>query len=276
VSLVYGIVTALVLGASDVCAARAARHVPSLTVARTALLASVLVSPLLLLVRSVTWTADDVLLGAASGLSLCAALGLLYRGYATAPVGIVAPTSSVLIGLVPVMVDVADGDRPSGLAAVGVAVGLSAVVLAAYSPGGAGTARAGLAFGLGSGSLFGLAFVLMDRTSEAAGLSPVLVQRAVGLVVLTAVMGLVREPWVATRPPSRTFGLAAGVLAAVALGSLQLGFRAGSAGLVSVAASQFATTAVVLSVVFTGERLRWWQAVGVAATAVGVALIAAG
>jgi drug/metabolite transporter (DMT)-like permease len=45
---------------------------------------------------------------------------------------------------------------------------------------------------------------------------------------------------------------------------------------VSVASSQFATVAVVLSVLFNKERMRWWQAVGVAATAVAVALIALG
>jgi drug/metabolite transporter (DMT)-like permease len=45
---------------------------------------------------------------------------------------------------------------------------------------------------------------------------------------------------------------------------------------VAVAASQFATVAVLLSVVFNKERMRWWQAVGVGATAIAVALIAVG
>jgi drug/metabolite transporter (DMT)-like permease len=45
---------------------------------------------------------------------------------------------------------------------------------------------------------------------------------------------------------------------------------------VSVASSQFATVAVVLSVLFNRERMRWWQGVGIGATALAVALIAAG
>jgi drug/metabolite transporter (DMT)-like permease len=45
---------------------------------------------------------------------------------------------------------------------------------------------------------------------------------------------------------------------------------------VSVASSQFATVAVVLSVLFNRERMRWWQTIGIAATALAVALIAAG
>jgi drug/metabolite transporter (DMT)-like permease len=63
----------------------------------------------------------------------------------------------------------------------------------------------------------------------------------------------------------------AGILAAAAIGALQLGYRNGAAGPVSVATSQFATMTVLLSVAFNGERLGWWQSVGVGATAVGVA-----
>ena len=47
-------------------------------------------------------------------------------------------------------------------------------------------------------------------------------------------------------------------------------------GPVSVAASQFGTVAVILSVLFNRERMRWWQSVGLGAAAVGVALMAAG
>ena len=43
-----------------------------------------------------------------------------------------------------------------------------------------------------------------------------------------------------------------------------------------MARSQFATVAVLLSVMFNRERMRWWQAIGVGVTAVSVALIATG
>jgi drug/metabolite transporter (DMT)-like permease len=55
-----------------------------------------------------------------------------------------------------------------------------------------------------------------------------------------------------------------------------LAFREGASGPVSVAGSQFATVAVILSVLFNRERMRWWQGIGVAATAAGVALMALG
>jgi drug/metabolite transporter (DMT)-like permease len=70
--------------------------------------------------------------------------------------------------------------------------------------------------------------------------------------------------------------VAVALLSTAGMGALQLGFRSGASGPVSVAASQFATAADILSVVFNGERMRWWQGVGVGATAVGVAMMALG
>ena len=94
--------------------------------------------------------------------------------------------------------------------------------------------------------------------------------------MLLVVVGLLRsEPFIASGP-GRGVALVAGVLGLLAIGSLQLAFQRGQLGPVSVASSQFATVAVLLSVVFNRERMRWWQSVGVSATAVAVALIAAG
>jgi drug/metabolite transporter (DMT)-like permease len=54
-----------------------------------------------------------------------------------------------------------------------------------------------------------------------------------------------------------------------------LAYRRASAGPVSVATSQFATAAVLLSVVVNKEHLRRTQWAGIALAAVGVALLAA-
>ena len=70
--------------------------------------------------------------------------------------------------------------------------------------------------------------------------------------------------------------MGAGVTAGLAIASLQLGYRHSSAGPVSVATSQFATAAVLLSVVFNKEHLRVAQTLGIALAAVGVALLALG
>jgi drug/metabolite transporter (DMT)-like permease len=275
-ALAFGVLAAVLLGCSDVCAAQASRIVASVSVTRTALVASSLIAVVLLAVEPVTWTVRDTAISSASGLAMTSGLLLLYRGYATAPVGIVGPSSSVVLALVPVLFDLAAGRSPSALGATGMLLGLAAIGLTSYVPGGNGSAAAGLRLGIVAGVCFGVGFTLMDVVSDDAGLSPVLVQRFAGLAMLVAAQRFDRQPLLVTRPPARRAAIATGLFAGAAMGALQAGFRAGDAGPVSVAASQYATVAVLLSVALLGERLRWWQAAGVAASAVGVGLLAMG
>lgn len=274
-ALVYAIVAAVLLGSSDFFAARAARATPSVTVTRTVVGVSTLLSPLLLLAVESQWILRDALIGAASGVAMTSGLLLLYRGYSVARMGVVAPMSSVLLAAVPVVTDLLRGSRPSTLGAIGMGVGIVALVLTSYHPGGAGSVSLGAILGIGSGVLFGIAFTLMGEVSEAAGLMPVLMQRLTGLSMLAIVFPFGTAPFIADGT-SRRPAVVAGCFAVIAIAALQIAFQKGSSGPVSVAASQFATAAVVLSVLFNRERMRWWQATGVAATAIGVSLMALG
>jgi drug/metabolite transporter (DMT)-like permease len=274
-ALTYAIVAAILLGSSDFFAARAARTVAPVTVTRTVVGVSTALSPVLLIAVDSRWILRDALIGVCSGVAMTTGLLLLYRGYAVARMGVVAPMSSVLLAAVPVVFDIARGDRPSTLGACGMAVGLTALVLTSYQPGGTGSVRLGAVLGIASGVVFGIAFTLMGEVSEAAGLMPVLVQRLTGFTMLAIAFPFGAAPFVAAGV-GRKPAIVAGGFAVFAIASLQLAFQKGSSGPVSVAASQFATVAVILSVMFNRERMRWWQAVGVGATAVGVSLMAMG
>ena len=274
--ILLGVVAALLLGLSDFSAARAGRHVPSLTVTRTALLVScVLTPPLLLLVRS-HWTARDTLIAGCSGVAMMSGLAMLYRGYGVARIGIVAPTCSVMLSVVPVVYDLVLGRTPTVVGALGMALGVAGVALATYERGGAGSARAGILLGGASGLAFGVAFSFLSRTSKASGLSPIVVQRTVAFTILLVVWLVRRRPerLLATSGSARWPAVAAGLAAGLAIASLQLAYRRSSAGPVSVATSQFATAAVLLSVVFNKEHLRRVQWAGIVLAAVGVGLLA--
>lgn len=274
-ALTLAIAAALLLGSSDFFAARSARSTPSVTVTRTAVGVSAALSPLLLLVVDSRWIAHDTLVGAVAGLAMITGLMLLYRGYAVARMGIVAPLSSVLLASVPVVWDLLHGVTPSGWASVGMLLGMVALVLTSYTPGGAGSARQGAVLGVSSGIAFGVAFTLMGEVSSESGLSPVIAQRLAGFALLVVIGIARREAFVASGIGLRR-AVIAGMLGLLAIGALQMAFQRGETGPVSVASSQFATVAVMLSVTFNGERMRWWQGCGVATTAVAVALIAAG
>lgn len=275
-AITFGVLSALLLGLSDFLAARAARHAASLSVTRTVVSTSLAFSPLLLFFVDSAPTRRDLILGAGSGIAMITGLMLLYHGYKVARMGIVAPTSSVLLAAVPVIVDLIRGERPGVLGAIGIVIGLVALVLTSYTPGGQGSATLGAVLGLASGVAFGIAFTLMGEVGEDAGLAPVLAQRLAGFLLLAVVYLIGRDPFVVAHRSARRTAALAGLVAMFAIAFLQLGFRSGASGPVSVAASQFATVAVILSVVFNGERMRWWQGLGVGATAVGVALIALG
>ena len=274
-ALSFAIATALLLGSSDFFAARSARSTPSITVTRTAVACSAGLSPLLLLVVDSHWIAHDLVIGALSGLAMIVGLMLLYRGYSVARMGVVAPLASVLLAAVPVVWDLINDVTPSGLASAGMALGVVALVLTSYVPGGSGSIRLGAVLGLGSGVAFGVAFTLMGQVSKASGLTPVIAQRTAGFVLL-AVIGLTRADRFFAEGIGLRRATIAGVLGFAGIGSLQLALQRGDLGPISVASSQFATVAVVLSVLFNHERMRWWQAVGVGATALAVALIAGG
>lgn len=274
-ALTFAVTAALLLGASDFFAARSARTTPSVTVTRTAVATSVSLSPLLLLLVEWEWVAHDAVIGALSGLFMIGGLMLLYEGYAVARMGIVAPLASVLLAVVPVLWDIVNGVRPGATAAVGMGLGLVALVLTSYTPGGSGSVTMGAVLGVTSGVAFGIAFTLMGEVTKASGLMPVVLQRLAGLAMLTTIALFRTDPFFA-RGVGRRYAMGAGLLGLFAIGSLQLAFQRGDTGPVSVASSQFATVAVILSVVFNRERMRWWQALGVAATAVAVALIALG
>ena len=274
--VLLGIAAGILLGVSDFMANRASRTISSASVTRTNLAVSGLISPLLLFVKPVEWNLKDLVIATISGIALSAGLVLLYRGYTVARMGIVAPTASVLLAAVPVLYDLAQGHTPSTVAASGMALGLAALVLTTYERGGMGSVKIGILLGVAAGLLFGVAFTMTAETSEAAGLSPVLIQRVAGLLFLIALQRFDKAPILALRIPARKWAIGSGLTAGAALGSLKLGYIKGTAGPVSVAASQFAAVVVLLSVVFNKERLRTWQAIGVGASGVGVALMALG
>ena len=274
--VLLGIAAGILLGISDFMANRASRTISSASVSRTNLAFSGLIAPLLLFVKPVDWTLRDVVLATISGVTLSGGLVMLYRGYTVARMGIVAPTASVLLAAVPVLYDLIKGNTPSKVAASGMILGLLALVLTTYQRGGMGSVKIGVVLGVGAGLLFGIAFTLTSQTSDAAGLSPVLIQRITGLLFLIAIQRFDKAPILALRVPARRWAIGSGLAGGVALGSLKLGYIKGAAGPVSVAASQFAAVAVVLSVLFNKERMRPWQAIGVAAGGVGVALMALG
>lgn len=278
--ILLGSLAAFMFGASDVMAARASRTDKPVAVTRTALLVALIFTPLFLLLKPFELRGTDVAYSLLSGVAIGVALLVLYIGYTKAPIGVVAPIAAVLTGAVPVLIDIGRGNGLTAVAGAGVAIGVLAVALCTYQPShlahGRQQMRTALLVGSAAGVCVGLAFALLALTHDDAGMAPVPIQRLSGLITLTLLHPLVRAPWLTVRNPGRVLAVGTGVAAGLAMGVLQLGYRYGDAGPVSVAASQFAAATVVISAIVNKERLRWWQVVGLGLASVGVGLMAAG
>jgi drug/metabolite transporter (DMT)-like permease len=209
--------------------------------------------------------------------ALSGTLGLYayYQGMKAGAMSVVAPIAGVS-AVVPVVVGVASGDRPSGWQGLGIACALIGVFLASREP---GRTEKRLAAGVGLALLAALGFGGYFPPMHAAGdadfwWAALLFRITSSSIIFSAV--LIR------RPPIVVRGLDLPLILLVGVGDMagNLLFAAASAqGLVSITsvlASLYPIFTVVLARLVLHERVARSQEAGIALTLGGVALIAAG
>jgi drug/metabolite transporter (DMT)-like permease len=219
--------------------------------------------------------------GAATLLAIPAAisgtLGLFayYRGIAVGAISIVAPIAGIS-AIVPVIVGIASGDRPSVWQLLGIACALVGVFLAAREPGRTGTRfAAGVGLAMLAAVGFGGYFPFMHAAGNADFWWASLIFRLASTsVILVAVA--------AQRPALGVPGRLLPWLVLIGLGDMfgNLLFAAASAsGLVSITsvlASLYPIVTVVLARIVLAEQVARTQEAGIGLTLAGVALISAG
>jgi drug/metabolite transporter (DMT)-like permease len=199
-------------------------------------------------------------------------LSAFYRGLATGAMGVVAPISSTA-AVVPLVVGLASGERPSAVQAVGIALAIVGVVMASREEGGASAAGAGLAIVAALG--FGGFFVGIAEASKSDALWALGASRACSVTILTCAVLAVRP-----QMPRGARDYAALALIGVLDTSANLLFAlATTQGLVSVVAvlgSLYPMVTLLLARFLLHERLRGLQRVGALGALAGAALISAG
>jgi drug/metabolite transporter (DMT)-like permease len=214
---------------------------------------------------------------ALAGLAGAIGIGALYRGLAVGAMSIVAPITATG-AVIPIAVGVATGERPSSVQAAGLALALGGVVLAARQQGGE-TLRGRVAAGVGLALLAALGIgsflVALDAASEGGVAWALLVQRSVCLGLVLGAAVLLRTDFSFSR---------ADVTPMIAIGALDMAANAlfavastrGLVSVVSVVASLYPVTTVLLARLLLRERIAPAQQVGVVAALSGVVLITAG
>jgi drug/metabolite transporter (DMT)-like permease len=256
--VVFGLGASLVWGLSDFGGGLSARRAPLagvLVVAQSAGLAFALVATAIRGEPPVgaPFTATDLGLSVVAGLCGTVGLSALYRGLSGGRMGVVAPVAGVVstsIAVVAVVLvsQVGEGEpgRPSGLRwALVSGLGMGTFALAASR--------------LGPGLLFG----------------PIVVVRIIQIAIFIAAIGARRLPW---RVPGRVIPLVltAGVLDVVGNALFLASIQSGALAVAAVTSSLFPVVTAILAVLVLREHVTRIHAVGIAAAAVAIALIAGG
>jgi drug/metabolite transporter (DMT)-like permease len=185
--VLLALASALVYGVGDWFGGRASRHQPSVVVAATGQIVSlVLVGGATLVVGTQVPAASTWWWSAFGGVVGALGIAGLYHGFAHGDISVVAPTSAVVGASVPVVVAIGIGERPSASALVGIVIAVGAVALVS---GALGTHQHNtppriVALAVAVGACFGLLFVALERTDSSSGLWPLVIARFVSIPML--------------------------------------------------------------------------------------------
>lgn len=275
-AVLLALCSAATYGVGDFFGGLAARRAPATAIL---LWSHVVGVALLLAVATVVGgelTARDVTLGVVGGLAGAAGVGLLYQALAIGPMSAVAPVTALLAAVVPVSAGLIKGERPGITAAIGMLAAVAAIVLVSAEGGGSlrPSDLRGVMLALGAGLGFGLFFVALSYTGDDSGVWPLVGARAtsvtaVGALALAGRVGAGVPPG---QPRLLTAG--AGALDVMANVLYLFAIREGLLSVVSVLASLYPASTVVLAWIVLRERFAPMQRAGLLLAVPAAALMA--
>ena len=265
-------------GIADYCGGRAARSLASTIVTLIGQATSlVLVVGGVIVLGTPVASAHDLWWGAAGGAAGGIALIAFYTALSRGAMTVVAPTTAIVSAVFPVIVGLWLGERPSGIALVGIVVACLAVALVSGVIGSRHqhTQVTTIVLAALAGVGFGFIFIAFARTADDSGMWPLVAARAASLPVIAVVVG-------ATRPGRG--GLKKVILIVIASGVLDMAanlfyLEASHRGLLSIVAvisSMYPVSTVCLAFGLDHERVSRTQAAGLVCAATALALVSLG
>ena len=274
--IVFGGVSSLLYGAADFLGGEGARRAPA---AAIVFWAGAISFPLILAVALFTGgeaSTADYLMGAAAGASGAVGLVFLFAGLGRGRAASVAPVAAALAAVLPVVVAVVEGERPSAVAWMGVIVAVPAIVLCASVGESGGADRSSALYGVVAGLGFGGFTALIGFTGDASNLLPLVASRASTILIVLILGGLGVWKLVRLGETPRPIVVGNAFLDVAGNVALLLAIRAGSLALAAVAASFYPAVTVMIARVVNSEHLRGRQVVGLTLTLIAMTAIAIG
>jgi drug/metabolite transporter (DMT)-like permease len=276
--------SALMYGAADFTGGLATRRAATIPVVVCSQFSGMVLLALLLPILPGSFPSRaDLLWGVAAGLTGGGGVALLYRALAVGRMAVVAPTTAVCAVVIPVVAAMLLGERPGGLAVLGIVLGIGAIVLvsqqteSATEPTAPGTRGLppGVGIALVSGVLIGLFFLTLAQTAPEAGMWPILAARITS-VTLFAIAAVARGIPLTLPRPALALALGGGMVDMLANAAYLIAAREGQLSLVVTLSSLYPASTVLLARVVLGERLNARQLSGVGCALAAIVLIVIG
>jgi len=279
-AIVLAVLSALLYGWSDYMGGRATRHMSVLRVTLYIELLMTVSYVALVVLDPAPFVLRDAIWGAIAGVGGVGGVAAFYLALSMGSISVASPVAGVLSAVVPVIVGIAMGERPSTVAMVGIAFALSSVVLVsgALSSRRAEVAmpRPQLLLVVVSGCLFGLWYIALDVAGADSGWWPLLASRTLTLPALIATAVVLRHRLRADRvtPIARRWTVGAWITILIANLAYLVAVRSGLLSIVAVIASMYPASTIGLAIFIDREQLSrtQWLGVGVA----GFALVLVG
>lgn len=264
---VFGSLTSLSIGLSDLFARRVVSRRGALIASLVIQAVGVVVSLLTLLVLSGELVAADIVVGIASGVGIGIGLWGYLSGLGVSSPVIVAPIVATFSAVIPFGYAITRGADASAWAVVGATVAIGGLVLITAAGGRAVNVAAGVRWSITSGLGYGFGLSIIIEASERSGAWPAVGQR-VGALCFVAVVawrtgaefGLIGV---------RVAGAAAGTFAALSTVWYLLGVQADPTPAV-VTASMFPAVTVVIGRLVYRDVVTRLQVLGIVVVLAGV------
>ena len=231
----------------------------------------------LLVIGLVVIEADDVaradlVAGAAAGLVGLIGIVSLYGALSRGTMSIVSPLTGVLTAAIPVLWGVAFGEQISTIQWIGIGTAVAAVVLIAQDHAASKLTLDVAALAILASLSFAAFFIVLDQTSEAAGLWPLAAGRAISIPLAFVIAGVTAT----ARFPSRadlTPVVVAGNADIAANMSILLALQRGPLGVSTVLTSLYPAFTATIAVFALRERPTALQWIGIALAVVAAVLL---
>ena len=262
----FAFFASIAFGTGDVFGGMAARRASALHVALLSCVAAIAVLVLAMPFIHGLPSRSDLLWGAAAGVFSTLGTILIYKALGLGPMSLASPVLCILSLCVPVVVGVALGERPSAIAWTGVALSVLAIPPLSITTHHEGAhppahVRRTLVLSIIAGLCAGGFLTCVARIGSGAGMTPLVVSRAVAIVLTVGILVARRQP-VVPPPGSRLLSTAAGATDSSANVAYWLATHTVPMALVAPLIALAPAVTVIIARVFLHERWSAWQKLG--------------